>query len=589
MSAQGRVADSAIPASTARLGAMGAACGLIAGLVALWPIVAGRGYVLSYDMVFVPQPPIGLSALGLDGSTPRAVPTDAVIALLAHLVPADLLQHGLLLGIFVLAGSGAARWMSTWQGAGAAALVFTWNPYVLERLVIGHWAFLVGLAILPWAARSAASARLGAPAATARTCGWIVAASLAGATSCLLVMGAVLVVACWPGTAAVPGATRRAGWLLVVAGAASAPWILPALALPGLATSSSDGVAAFASRADTPLGLLPSLLTLGGIWNPAVWPAERGLLAPSLVLLSVVVAALALGGRRLLALRAGAGAGLAAAAVVGGIIAATGGFGPGRAVLRWVVVAAPGGGLLRDGQKFLAPLVLVVALAVGCTVERLLASQALSNRGFGAAALSAVALVAVPVLMLPSMAFGAGGRLESVAYPRDWSTVQHLLANAPPGDAASFPWTYYRRFAWNDDRVVLDPIPRLLARPVLANDALPLKTGVVAGESSRSARVTQAVASGAPLTEALTSEGVRFVVVHLPSAGSEALVSRLPGAIQIFRGEELAVLDLGPAAPPTDRPPGWVRLGWILLFGAIVGVASRLTGEVITRRWRSDC
>lgn len=550
---------------------MGGGVGLVAGLVALWPVLTRRGFSLSYDMVFVPNPSIGPSALGLDGSVPRAVPTDAVVALMSQAVPADLVQHALLLGFFVLGGSGVARWLSSWPGAAAAALTFVWNPYVVERLVIGHWAFLLGLAVLPWAARSAARARLGEDRALLATGGWVVVGSLAGSTSGVLVAATALVVACWPGPEARPGAVRRGAALGLVAAAANAPWIVSALASPGGGLSDAGGVAAFAARADTPFGLVPSLATLGGIWNPAVWPSERGSAIPVLLVLCVVVGAIVGGGRRLLAAEGGGGRGLCAAAAGAWVVAVLGGFAPGRAALRWLVVEVPGGGLLRDGQKFLAPFVLVVALALGLTVERILDAGTLRELGPGVARAAAVALVAVPALLLPSLAFGAGGRLESVAYPTEWVDVQQLLDEAPAGDAASFPWTYYRRFGWNADRVVLDPVPRLLGRPVLANDALPLKDMTIAGENPRAARVSEAVDAVGPLTSALMAEGVRYVLVHRPTAGSEAVVARFPGATELHRGPEFVVLDLGPAAPPTDRLPGWGVTGWWLLLAVVAG------------------
>ena len=42
----------------------------------------GPGFVLLRDMVFVPRQDLDLDALGLSGGLPRAVPVDAVTALL---------------------------------------------------------------------------------------------------------------------------------------------------------------------------------------------------------------------------------------------------------------------------------------------------------------------------------------------------------------------------------------------------------------------------------------------------------------------------------------------------------------------------
>jgi hypothetical protein len=84
-----------------------ALAGLGLGLLALGPGL-GPGYLLSYDMVFVPRMAFSAALIGLTGGPPRAVPSDAVVAVASLAVPADILQKLILLLIFVLACSGAA-------------------------------------------------------------------------------------------------------------------------------------------------------------------------------------------------------------------------------------------------------------------------------------------------------------------------------------------------------------------------------------------------------------------------------------------------------------------------------------------------
>ena len=91
----------------ARPAAWPALAGLGLGLLALGPGL-GPGYLLSYDMVFVPRMAFSAALIGLTGGPPRAVPSDAVVAVASLAVPADILQKLILLLIFVLACSGAA-------------------------------------------------------------------------------------------------------------------------------------------------------------------------------------------------------------------------------------------------------------------------------------------------------------------------------------------------------------------------------------------------------------------------------------------------------------------------------------------------
>ncbi|MER6939728.1 hypothetical protein ABT284_18500, partial [Nocardioides sp. NPDC000441] len=69
----------------------------------------GAGFVLSYDMVWVPDLALTRDVLGLGSGLPRAVPSDAVVAVLDEVVPGLVLQKLVLIGALVLAGAGAAE------------------------------------------------------------------------------------------------------------------------------------------------------------------------------------------------------------------------------------------------------------------------------------------------------------------------------------------------------------------------------------------------------------------------------------------------------------------------------------------------
>ncbi len=125
-------------------------CGLLAVLL-LGPALA-PGLVLSYDMVWVPDLALRPDFLGVASGLPRAVPSDAVIAVLDEIVPGQLLQKTVLLASLVGGGLGIARLLqeSSLTARLAAITVYQWSPFVVERLVIGHWPVLVGYAVLPW-------------------------------------------------------------------------------------------------------------------------------------------------------------------------------------------------------------------------------------------------------------------------------------------------------------------------------------------------------------------------------------------------------------------------------------------------------
>ena len=138
-----------------------AALSAVIGLVVLGPFLLHRGFALRGDMVFVPHQPWKDAWLGLDGSTARFVPGDAVVSVLTSVVPGDLVQKALLLGAFVLGGTGAGLLVRHhgFVARAAAIVLMCWNPWVAERLLIGQWGLVVGYAALPWVVLAAATVR----------------------------------------------------------------------------------------------------------------------------------------------------------------------------------------------------------------------------------------------------------------------------------------------------------------------------------------------------------------------------------------------------------------------------------------------
>ena len=113
------------------------------------------GYLLLRDAVSTPRSFLTDSSLGLTDAAPRAVPQDAVLAVLSTVVDGGIVVKVLLFAAIWLAGWGAAALARSVLAAGTlaqivAATVAIWNPYVAERLLQGHWSLLAGYAALPW-------------------------------------------------------------------------------------------------------------------------------------------------------------------------------------------------------------------------------------------------------------------------------------------------------------------------------------------------------------------------------------------------------------------------------------------------------
>ncbi len=497
-------------------------------LAVLAPLL-GRGFVLAYDMVFAPRLYLLPDAVGLGTALPRSVPADAVVALLTTVLPGNLVQQ-LLLAAALFAGPLGAGLLVPAESLGVrvvAAVTYGWSGYVAERLFIGHWPYLLTYACLPWIARVALAIRAGDNRLLTRAAALVLVMAPAVLTPAAGILAA--------GTAIVCGGARRAWLTAGIAIVLNAPWWVPSVLHPEGTLSSADGVAAFGARAESWGGVITSLLGLGGIWNAEVVPDSRtNPLVPVLVLAMTAVAIV--GMRRL-------PGPLVALGVAGLALAALGG----TAVLGWVVGHVPGGGLLRDSQKWVAWWALPFALGFALGVQRAATTLRRGRRAL------LVGAAIIPIAMLPDLAWAGWGRLQPVDYPADWAAVHDILRADPRGgDVVALPFGTFRRYGWNGERTQLDPAPRYLSRTTVIDDTLVVDGHPVAGEDARAAAVRHVLTDGGDLT----GLGIGWILVEHGTPG------RIDPAVfdhtsRVYQGEwlDLYRIDGEPGPDPTGRPP----------------------------------
>jgi hypothetical protein len=536
------------------------ATAVIATVVVLGPAL-GRGLVLAYDLAWSPDARMTPFTLGTDTPAPRAVPSDAVTVLLGWLVTPAVAQKLVLVGILLLAALGAAALLRQLRpevgvvAACAVTVAAVWNPFVAERLVVGQWTVLLGYAVLPWSVRACLRVRARSGSGWA-VCAWLVLAGLGGANAWVLAVPVTL------GLLIIPRPRWRelAAALLVAIGVGAA-WWLPAI-VRGV-PSSAAGVTAFAAHSDSALGVLGSLLSGGGFWNPAAYPPER-----DVAVLALVGAGLAIVGVAGV-VTSRAGRPLVVVASAGLLVAAVSGWAWTRPAWR-LVAELPGGGLARDGQKFTALWLVVAVVGLGVVVDRLV------RRG-GLAPFAAVALALAGPLTLPSLAWGVQGRVAAVEVPRDLRAAATLLSRAEPGAVALLPWRQYRRYGWNEDRVSLSLVPRLVDQVVRYDDSLPLSSGSVPGEDPRAAAVSRAITGGATEWQAVADTRPRYVVIERDTGLAEPTVPPGSGRVLVDT-EHVQVVEL---AGPEPVQPGAASslVGWVVTLLILV-----LTTVGATRR-----
>ncbi|SHK86175.1 hypothetical protein SAMN05421803_1389 [Nocardiopsis flavescens] len=584
------------------------AVGLVSAVLALGPAL-GRGYVLRYDMVFVPGLSLPTVLRGADGF-PRAIPSDAVVAALSRVLPGDVVQSLALAAVFVAGAAGAARLAAGALGssragarvaAAAAGLAYVWNPFVAERLLLGQWAVLLGYAGLPWAV-AAAVRRARAAAYTAGVLRSLVPAAVGGFSSVVLTALTAGPAALWGRGGPARGALF-AGALAVV----SLPWLVPSLAA-GAAGAATDpaGVEAFAPRADTPLGTAGSLFLLGGVWNANAVPPHHGDPVPVALRLALCLAAVAAWAWWVRRERPAFGPGLTAAAALGFAVALLGASAPGRELTAGLIDLWAGFGPLRDGQLYVAPLALLQALGLGAAVHWLTLPAdppARGGRGAGALGLAAGAGAAVlPVVLSSGLWWGAQGALEPVQYPRAWREAQAAVAaDDRPGAVLVLPWSAYRGISWSGEPVVvLDPATKLFDRRTLWNDDLAVGTPdggtvVVRGEDAR-AREAARVLEPDPQTGLpesldaveLAGLGVRYVALSAPV--DNRFWSEAEGFSVVVEGADMTLLEVLPPLVYAEEADisGLEVTGGLVTVGAIIWSVARSGSSLGFQRTGSE-
>lgn len=437
---------------TAQASALAAVLGV--AVVAPWT----QGEVLLLDWVSGPK---GLIATG---TVQPAMP----LRILLDVLPAAAWLP--VLAFFPLAGGGAAAMVggSRWRRY-AAALFMVCNPVVVDRVRVGHIAFLLGLAVLPWLVASLRKAR--AAGGFVRPAAWCAAAAAMSASTGWLALVVVLVVGLIPGPRWRDA--LRCGLVLLPAGL---------VALPAVVVGSPTTPDAYPTR-----GGLPAVLALQGFWRTdradTVW-AWFGVLGPVL-LLALAVAVI---GGFLRAWRVERGLALPAL-----LLTAIG------------ILLAPGG-VLAEAQQWVGLVLLGYTTAFGFAAEW--AATRLHTR----VPVASAAIAATPLLVAPTLVWGAG--IPASQYPLGWLGAD-LVMGQGQGSVLFLPWHAYQPFRFTSDRTVATTAAAVFRRPVLTNDAVELPVVRTASDSARTAYVTRLLADGGggDFGQLVAPLGVEFVAV----------------------------------------------------------------------------
>jgi len=492
--------------------------GLIGGFVVVGPGLRA-GALLNLDLVLVPDQPVPSGIWGLGPDFPRRVPLFLPISWLSSFV-GSAAGKAVIVAAIAAALVGASRLvgaapLATRLGAG---LVYALSPFTLTRLAAGQVAFLVALAVLPWALP-----RLLRPGEhVSATLFWATALGCCGITGGLLAIPVVIA-----GLIATHG--RRAARVIGVLLIGQLPWLVPAIvvAMAG-ETARLAPSGAFATDASGVDGFL-RVLAGHGFWqlgNQVGSPGGNGV-----AIIGVVLASLALAGasrldpgwRRPAACLAAFGLAITIASALPGIRDL-------YADLADTTLGAP----LRESQRFFVLVLVWLAPAAALGARRLAGVRPGALQGAVTAGPAALALL----LAAPGF-WGIGGRLDPVRFPPTWDAARSAVT-ASPGTVLALPWNEYLDLGFADGRRCLNPAPDFFGGDVLVSRDPEIGAPVQEGSDPRTpaaGRAVKRIVAARPASRDLAHLGVRWVfLMHEIDWRTYRSVAKDPGLERVVGG-----------------------------------------------------
>ncbi|MCX2163886.1 hypothetical protein [Corynebacterium auriscanis] len=475
------------------------------------------------DMFLPAQITVNNITMGATEGAPRAVPQDAILAILSPAIPAYTMAALVMVFSGSLGSFAAAKMVQTMAGGRliaqfAASLLVVWNPFVVERLLQGHWSLVSAAMLLPAVAYFAASRLWGMLLIVMTVC------ALTPTGVILAAIIALVFLTQW---------VQRL-WIFLVSLLLSAPWLIATLVnsnATGGTLADPASAAVFAPRAEHHTGTFGALLSLGGIWNVEASAPSRHTLSELVGI--ALTAILILGIRELWRVYRG----LTILTIAGFIVPALLSTDPGLALMGWLISTVPGAGLLRDSQKFVALAFPGMVLLTGVVIERMdyrrdrsksffpvteVRKKPISTRwlqrGVG------VLLCALIIGNVP----GLPKDIEPVA-PRPlspvWGQISNSVSAAPRGKVLLLPPGNYRML---DDYPVIDPALKLLPGTPLDPGYLVVDGRIVDGNRT-SMELLLAIMQG---HDTLEANGVGWVLIDWGSVSEQLNMSRAIKALQ---------------------------------------------------------
>ena len=469
----------------------------------------------------------------------------AVLALAAAALPADVVGKVLIVSIFLTAGLGAyfAVPGGPFIARAAAALVYMINPFVYDRLAYGQLTVLAGYAVVPFVALAVRRLILAPDVRRALVAAGILA--LVGVLDIHMALIAAVLSGVLVGTFLAlereirERAARLGAFVLVAIVAAlvtSSYWLIPMLSGSGpesqtLARIGDADLSAFSTTADPTLGVVVNVLGLYGFWAEdterfasmkefvVAWPL---ILA---IVLMFVCAGVVGGWRRIDWTDSDHTRPWVAGMVVALVVAVILGIGIADVhiapLIYWLDAVFPPYRGMRDAGKWDAIVALAYSqlvplgfVAIRRAIQVRLQSPGSREVAFG---LLVAVVLTFPLYYGSGLLYGMHGQIHPSAYPAGWYAADGaLLADPHPGRAVFLPWHGYLAlsFVQNSNRVVANPAPQFFSITVVASEDLEIP-GIRAPTDGDQVMVSDLVAKAdrGDWSSQLAARGFKYVLL----------------------------------------------------------------------------
>ena len=399
----------------------------------------------------------------------------------------------------------------------AGALLYCVNPFVYDRIFVGHLGLLLGYALLPFAFLSLLS----------------IGSSDRRFSGIKLGIWWTVLIGCSPHFLWIFGIPLGLFLVLNLASWKMAKNLLVAIGFVVLTNlyividARAGGIdqriginnlIAYRTLSDPHLGLIANVVGLYGFWRLGPALAKDLIAGWPLVLFAILVVAGsgfygAIRGRPSISDRAWTRRNSIFILLCGilGIFLAMGDQGPTGSVFRFAYIHVPFFAVMREPQKFLMLWAMVLALGFGMGIEGLKRAM----RDGKAQKLVFIVILALPIIYQPLMFWGLSGQVQTSHYPKSWYSVRSMIGGRQ-GALLALPWHQYLAFPFTGHRVIANPASQFFGGNVIVGGNVELPNIFTTSTSERQAYLDYILPRGGEVADfgaLLAPLGVQYVAL----------------------------------------------------------------------------